>query len=291
VFKARDALLTPVGFLWPGDKGKNTMRKAIAAAAGLGVVLCATAWAGVGVWSGQGPYGGDVFDVLQSPSSASTLYISTGSGIFKSTDSGTTWAPAMNGIVGSVSYGYPIAVDADAVNTLYAADSTGHFYRSTDGAANWMQTGYVLPPVSGVGQINQIVDGPGSTTRVYLVTVASGILVSNDSGATFTPFNGSGTAALPTGIPFRTLAVDPTNSSRLLAGTDYYSVTGATPSIYRSTDGGATWSGVRGQFRQRHRGLRQCGSIDLSQPGQRRDMEFGGDHHGKRAGQCHDAQG
>ena len=216
--------------------------------AALGVALAGgTAWAGVGVWSGQGPDGGYIYDLLQSPASASTLYISTRSGIFKSTNSGASWAPMMNGIVGSVSYGYPLTIDPDAPNTLYAADSTGHLYRSTDGAANWMQTGYVLPPLAnGASSINQITDAPGSTTRLYIATIASGVLVSNNSGATFSGLNGSGVQNLPATIPFQRVIVDPNNSNNLLAGTSYDDVgPGANaPSIYRSTDGGAHWTGV-----------------------------------------------
>jgi photosystem II stability/assembly factor-like uncharacterized protein len=123
--------------------------------------LITDAMAGVGMWSGQGPQGGYVFDIQQDPATPSTLYISTRSGIFKSTDSGAIWAPMMNGIVGSVSYGYPLALDPDVANTLYAADSFGHLYRTSDGAATWSQTGFTLAPLaSGVVQINQIADGP-----------------------------------------------------------------------------------------------------------------------------------
>lgn len=204
--------------------------------------IAAQAWAGVGVWSGQGPDGGYIYDLLQTPGDATTLYASTRSGIFKSTDSGSTWTPMMHGIVGSVGYGYPVAIDADATSTLYAVDSTGHLYRSTDGAMTWMQTGYVLPPVAGVSAITKIVDAPGSSTRLYLTTL-SGVLVSNDSGATFTALNGTGANVLPSGVPFQWLSIDPSNANNLLVGTQAYDAgPGAdVPCIYRSTDGGANW--------------------------------------------------
>src|SRR4029079_14498670 len=71
--------------------GANVKRSLWISGMGMAVLCGASAWAGVGVWSGQGPYGGYVYDLLQSPASTATLYISTRSGIFKSTDSGASW--------------------------------------------------------------------------------------------------------------------------------------------------------------------------------------------------------
>jgi photosystem II stability/assembly factor-like uncharacterized protein len=213
----------------------------------IGALTCATAGAGVGVWSGQGPDGGYINDVLNDASAPLTLYVSTRSGIFKSADGGSTWAPSMDGIVGSVGYGYPLVRDADAANTLYAVDSTGHLYRTTNGAATWVQTGYALPPITpSLSQINRVADGPASTTRIYLATYASGVLASNDSGATFTAINGSGGSTLPTGVSLQTVVVDPANPNNLLAGTAFNDA-GPGPnaaSVYHSTDGGLHWSGV-----------------------------------------------
>ena len=51
--------------------GKRLIAAAVASA------MAAQAWAGVGVWSGQGPDGGYIYDLLQSPSDTATLYSST----------------------------------------------------------------------------------------------------------------------------------------------------------------------------------------------------------------------
>lgn len=211
-----------------------------------GVLVCTTAGAGVGVWSGQGPYGGYINDVLADPGSPGTLYVSARSGVFKSVDGGSTWAPATSGIAGSTG-NTPIVRDADAANTLYAVDSTGHLYRTTDGAASWLPTGYVQPPPSvNIPQINQIADGPASTTRLYLATYSLGVLASNDSGTTFAPINGGGATALPAGVSLQSIAVDPANPANLIAGTALADLgPGANvPSVFHSTDGGAHWTGV-----------------------------------------------
>lgn len=223
------------------------MKKLNLAIGCVGLLACATAGAGVGVWSGQGPDGGYIYDVLNSAVAPQTLYVSTRSGIFKSTDAGSTWTPSMDGIVGSVGYGYPLVRDADAPNTLYAVDFTGHLYRTNDGAVTWLQTGYVLPPTAlGFSQINRVADAPASTTRLYLATYSSGVLISNNSGTTFGPLNGTGAASLPAGISMQTVIADPNHPNTLLAGSGYFDGgPGANAaSLYRSTDGGVHWSGV-----------------------------------------------
>src|SRR5262249_48932775 len=97
--------------------------------------------------------------------------------------------------------------------------------------------------VAGASAVTKIIDAPGSSTRVYLTTL-SGVLVSNDSGATFTALNGSGANVLPSGVPFQWLSVDPTNANNLIVGTQAYDLGAGSdvPCIYRSTDGGANWT-------------------------------------------------
>jgi photosystem II stability/assembly factor-like uncharacterized protein len=58
--------------------------------------------------------------------------------------------------------------------------------------------------------------------------------------------NGTGGSVLPATVPFQVIAVDPANANNLIAGTAVDDV-GPGPnvaSIFRSTDGGAHWSGV-----------------------------------------------
>src|SRR5512139_2694471 len=93
------------------------------------------AHAGPGVWTTGGPYGGYVRALAIDPSNPATLYGATGGGVFKSTDSGATWAAASTGLTN-------LNVSALAINptnpaTLYAGTGGGVF-KSTDSGATWV---------------------------------------------------------------------------------------------------------------------------------------------------------
>lgn len=197
--------------------------------------------AGSGTWTSEGPYGGIVYRLYVSPAAPGTLYAGTRGGIFRSNDGGVSWVRKEAGLSGSLGVaGISLAIDAEAANTLWLVDGVGRVNRSSDGGDNWALTGYSRPAYD----VNQIVDAPGGTGRLYLVTETSGVLVSNDSGASFTA-SGSG---LPAGVPLAHLAIDAANPLRMLAGTRGYDATDPlhTESIYLSTDGGASWTGTLG---------------------------------------------
>ena len=86
--------------------------------------LSSVAYAGAGVWTSGGPYGGSVTALAINPTTPTTLYAGTQeSGVFKSTDSGGTWAAANTGLT-------DLHIDALAINpttpaTLYAGTEVG----------------------------------------------------------------------------------------------------------------------------------------------------------------------
>src|SRR5581483_4235086 len=137
------------------------------------------------LWTSTGLYGGAVELLRTDPQLPDVVYAGTTSGLFKSTDGGTTWSATGSGLPHS-----PIgalAIDPSATSTLYAGVNGAGMYKSVDGGASWV----ALPLI------------------VFPVTVEQ-------------------------------LAVDPTNSSIV------YAVFGGVlspSSVYRSVDGGVTWSG------------------------------------------------
>ena len=205
------------------------------------MALATTSWAGSGTWTSNGPDGGTVYEVRFDPNTPTTMYATTRGGFFRSDDGGITWNASNDGLVDVTNS--PLVIDAESPGHLYVFDYGNRLYRSTDYGQSWIPTGYVLPP----GQYPWFaVDEPGSTGR-FFITASNGaltppasplLLKTSDSGSSFLP-PGSG---LPN-TGFYGIAIDPGSPNRLLAGVEY-NETGVAPTLYRSIDGGATWSPV-----------------------------------------------
>lgn len=167
------------------------------------VQASSTTWTQIGpqpvstVWVAAGDSGRSTSLAID-PTNANTMYLGTaGGGVWKSTDAGSTWTPLTDSQA-SLATG-AIAIDPNNPSTIYV----------------------------GTGEANQ------SGDSYY----GAGILKSNDGGATWTQIAGPFLTAWGGGpISFGSLAVDPGNSSVVLAGT--YN------GIYRSTDAGQTWTSV-----------------------------------------------
>src|SRR5215469_13214879 len=211
-------------------------------------------------WQFVGPtnIGGRVVDLAVDPTTApSTVYAAVSSGgIMKSTDGGTTWAPA-----------WP-ASDTQAMGalargpdgTLWAGTGEANpsgggdtflgdgIYKSADGGASWQQWG--LPDSGAFGRIAVNPDNPGQ-----VFAAASGWIspISSQRGL-YELTNGGKDWKLALAPPNDTtgaidVAIDPANPDIILAslwdrsrnnGAFHYGGTGS--GLYRSTDGGATWT-------------------------------------------------
>jgi hypothetical protein len=105
--------------------------------------LAGVAWAGVNVWTTNGPAGGDILALAIDPSSPATLYAGTadGRGIFKSRNGGESWSLINTGLTEP---GFPtvrpvvdLAIDPSTSATLYAGTFGGGAFKSTNGGASW----------------------------------------------------------------------------------------------------------------------------------------------------------
>lgn len=232
------------------------------------------AFAGQGVWTPVGPYGGTVGALAIAPGSG-TIYAGTAtSGLFRSADGGATWQPLPKGPGGS---------EVMALSLVASQPSTLHMvvnevaWRSDDGGSTWTRTAFA-PSSSGLVAASpsspQIVygsngfvvfasaDGGATVHQVTnvssLVVLISALAVSplaaaevyavTDHGLFKTPDGGATWAQLPVGgIPV-TLAIDPHDPATLYAGT-------ADGAFFASHDRGATW-GMPGS------GFGSAGSVD-----------------------------
>ena len=150
---------------------------------------------------------------------------------FKSTDEGTTWTelkiPPFEGRVAVA-----VAMHTSGQRMYIIGNNIEHgsgLYRSDDGGATWKHM---------AGNDTRISNGQGSySSGVFvdsqnpdiLYTMSTAMYRSADGGLTFEPFKGA-----PGGEDYHKLWIDPTNSRRMLVGSDQ----GASVTL----DDGKTWS-------------------------------------------------
>ncbi len=160
------------------------------------------------------------------PQDSSTAYLVSFSGVYRSTDGGSTWEARNDGLPGYPSYPSheaptvislrALAVDPESPSTLYAAISTAPFhdiqggvYRSTDAGATWAPASDGLPlPLS----VEALAIDLADPETVYAGT-PKGVFRSLDGGGRWAPTPGN----LPT--PTTSVAIDPRTPARLFAGT------------------------------------------------------------------------
>ncbi|WP_412542453.1 glycosyl hydrolase [Longispora sp. K20-0274] len=210
-------------------------------------------------WTTQGPtnIGGRVTGLAVDPALADTVYLGAATGgVWRSTDKGGTWQPRWPS-------DNPQAIGAVAAagdGTLYAGTGEANpgggsmtyegdgVYRSTDRGVTWQNVG--LPASATIGAIS--VD-PTDPARIFVAATGSvfrsggdrGVYRSTDAGATWQRVlagaNGT-TGAVD-------VVVDPSNHNRVYATMwdrlrepDLRRYGGTGSGLYRSTDGGATWT-------------------------------------------------
>src|ERR1035437_1750922 len=104
----------------------------------LGMSFSMVAYAGPGVWTSGGPYGsgGDVRALAINPTTPATVYAGTSDGgVFKSTDSGGSWAAASTGLTNL--YVSSLTINPMTPATLYAGTQAGGIFKSTDSGGTW----------------------------------------------------------------------------------------------------------------------------------------------------------
>jgi photosystem II stability/assembly factor-like uncharacterized protein len=166
------------------------------------LAMCSTSIPAQAVWSSAMPiYGGSVSSVVVG--SGGTVYATTTSGIFKSSDGGNTWSSATGDLpVLSVQ-----AIAADPVNagTLYAGTSSSIF-KTVNGGAHW--TTLNIPTGTSIVQIAVARSNP---SYIYASTSGSYVYRSANGGTTWTQ-SSSGLSGGSSGPSFLSaIAVDPTN--------------------------------------------------------------------------------
>jgi photosystem II stability/assembly factor-like uncharacterized protein len=167
-----------------------------------------------------GPLPGQgVLSLAADPSAPGTLLAGTsGAGVFRSTDSGSSWANSSQGLVNTSVLG--MAFDG-ADGALFVAANPG-IYRTRDGGATWSLTTF------GGGSAVAIAGAPSNPRTLYgAIASPTQIVRSVDGGDSWQVVSNQAASALA-------VALD-----------DAATVYAATPqALMKSTDGGATWTAV-----------------------------------------------
>ncbi|HYR45470.1 MAG TPA: hypothetical protein VER78_00600, partial [Thermoanaerobaculia bacterium] len=165
------------------------------------------------------------------PGQSSTIYAATyGGGVYQSLDAARTWVLAGAGL--DLSLIRALAADPAAANTVYAAMFDG-VQKTIDGGGNWRSASGGLPvfPVYGLAFQR------GSPTALLAATSGGGLLRSTDGAATWSA-SGQGLNDLF----ISSIAVDPSNASILYAGTNHPYDGSNSQRVYKSSNGGGTWT-------------------------------------------------
>jgi photosystem II stability/assembly factor-like uncharacterized protein len=205
---------------------------------------------------------GSIGSIAIAPSQPQTIYVGTGesdmrsdiaqgSGVYKSTDGGRTWA--FSGLRDSQQIGRilvhprdPNVVYLAALGHPYAANAERGVFRSRDGGNNWQK---VLGPNADTGAIDLAFE-PGDPNTIYAALwqtrrppwsvyppsngPGSGLYKSTDGGEHWTHIAGHG---FPKEVGRIGLAMSAAAPQRVYALVD-----GDEGGLYRSDDAGATWT-------------------------------------------------
>jgi photosystem II stability/assembly factor-like uncharacterized protein len=184
-----------------------------------------------------------------SPTTPTTIYAALGSGfwhasspgnegLWRSTNSGTTWART-----GNYADAFDVLPHPTTIDRVYAATggTNAGFYRSTDNGATWTKITTGLP--SGILRM-QLALSPSISSTIYALTYTEpggsgtvAVYKSTDDGSTWAATGA--TYSSGQGWYDLLIAVNPTNVNEVYIGTD---------ELRRSTDGGATFSYVGGSY-------------------------------------------
>jgi photosystem II stability/assembly factor-like uncharacterized protein len=174
-----------------------------------------------------------------SPSNNQTLLAATRSGIWRSTDSGSTWSQklAKTDNVGLLQ----VAFDPSDGNKAVASGNYGQAYYSTDGGSTWTAASKPWGTSSWDTRV-ELAYAPSSPSTVYASVNQGGgqIYKSTDGGHTYSLATTSSYNYLGSqGWYDNVIWVDPTNANTLVVGGI---------DLWRSTDGGATLTKISQWF-------------------------------------------
>lgn len=210
------------------------------------------------IWTFAGPenIGGRLTDIEVSPVNADYIYLGAASGgVLFSDNGGTSWQNLFNNMP-VISVG-DLAIDPSNPNTIWCGTGEANsssfsflgdgIYRSDDGGFNWQHKG-----LSRSAYIGRVIVGHSNSNRVYAAACGN-LFSSNDERGVYRTADGGNTWQRVLYVTDSTAAIDlvqhPTDPDILYAtmwervrGLTYRRSFGASSGIYKTVNGGNTWT-------------------------------------------------
>ena len=164
-------------------------------------------------------------DMVIDPNTPRTLYLGTGSGVFKTTDGAHSWAGTNEGLPANDRGITALGLDPSNPSTLFIGTGFNRLYRSTDAAGSWQQV------VDGsFGSVDAVAVAPSNSSIVYRGAGVNMVFKSTDGGDTWE----SVSTGLENAFVFNQITVHPTDPDIVYAASD----TG----LFKTTNGGTSWA-------------------------------------------------
>lgn len=210
--------------------------------------LVTTASMPAGDWSQNAHQG--IYEIAVASSATSTFYMLWNGFMYKSTNSGVTWArltgfnsnaqlsPIPNANAASVKlFGRFMAVDPQNASIVYVGTPSGSLWTTSDGGTTWSTVAGITAPTNSSGYLiafdpNSSVSG-GKQQGIYVSSYGTGVYHSTNGGTSFTL-----TSSGPT--THRHMVVAPNGTVWVTSNV------AASANIWRFT-GGTTWANMTGK--------------------------------------------
>jgi photosystem II stability/assembly factor-like uncharacterized protein len=178
-----------------------------------------TSW----VSSSNGLNFGGFTAIVVDPTTPTTIYATAGGGgVFKTTNGAANWGQVNNGLTNTGVRA--LVMDPNATSTLYAGTSSGIF-KTTDGGASWSAINN--GSLTSTTNVGALAIAPTSTSTIFAATGDGRVMKTANAGAVW-----SISYSTTTNTSFRSLVVDPSTSSKVLAGADSQSLSLGSPDAF-----------------------------------------------------------
>jgi PKD repeat protein len=180
-------------------------------------------------WFAAGNVAGETTELIIDPTNSNVIYLATSSGVYKSTNAGTSWNNVQSGNIRDID------MKPGSSNVIYAV-SPSEFFITADNGANWSTITSGLPNTSGR---LAIATTAANSSYVYVLSATTGnafqgVYRSINSGSSFTAMNTTTDIFESTQAWYdMAIAASQTDANEIVTGV---------LNLWKSTNGGSSFS-------------------------------------------------